>query len=182
MIHYRPATPNDWEAIAQLHTKSWQISYRGILSDQYLDHDIIEERRKVWKERYENPAGNMHVILAYDGEELCGLNGLFANHDEQWGTLLDNLHVLPRWRGLGIGAELLIKGAEWSYQRDPKAMYYLWVFEGNMGARGFYERMGGEHTETSLYQNQDGGQAKVMRFVWRDVKGLIERKHGRKWD
>ena len=173
MIHYRTATPKDWEAIALLHAQSWQLSYRGILSDRYLDHEIIEERKKVWKKRFLHPAENQFAIMAFDADQFCGFSCVYADHDAKWGALLDNLHVLPQWRGKRIGAELLIRGAAWSHQQDPESYYYLWVFEENVGARAFYERLGGENVETIVGENPDGTKSRIIRFVWRNVGKLV---------
>jgi hypothetical protein len=41
---YREATANDAEKIAALHARYWQIHYRGILSDAFLDGEVEENR------------------------------------------------------------------------------------------------------------------------------------------
>ena len=45
----RPAEPVDAMAVARVHVRSWQVGYRGLLPDAYLDGLRAEERA----ERYD---------------------------------------------------------------------------------------------------------------------------------
>jgi len=47
----RDATISDAEGIAQLHTDSWRRTYRGMMSDAFLDGGALDNRRTVWRER-----------------------------------------------------------------------------------------------------------------------------------
>ena len=40
MLTLREGTEHDAAAIAQLHADSWRSAYRGMLSDEYLDHRV----------------------------------------------------------------------------------------------------------------------------------------------
>jgi len=44
LIEIRPVTFRDAEVVAALHAASWRDAYRGILTDAYLDGDILGER------------------------------------------------------------------------------------------------------------------------------------------
>lgn len=173
MIHYRIATSEDWQIIAHTHARSWQISYRGILSDQYLDQEVMADRRQIWEKRFQQIADNQHAVLAMDKDQCCGFSCVYDGHDPTWGALLDNLHVLPDWRGQGVGAKLLIAGAAWIYQRNPDMQYYLWVYEDNALARAFYEKMGGAEKETILDTQPDGRDARIVRYVWENLDELV---------
>ncbi|MEM7374807.1 MAG: GNAT family N-acetyltransferase [Bacteroidota bacterium] len=173
MIHYQIATPKDWKTIARTHAHSWQLSYRGILSDQYLDHEVEADRYQVWEKRFQQIAKNQYAVLAMDGPQCCGFSCVFDQHHPEWGALLDNLHVLPSWRGQGIGAKLLLAGAKWIHHRHPNSLYYLWVYEDNALARNFYSKMGGQEKETILDRQPDGVDARIVRYVWEDLGKLI---------
>ncbi|MBI5268002.1 MAG: GNAT family N-acetyltransferase, partial [candidate division Zixibacteria bacterium] len=54
-MRFRIATPADAPAIAELHAASWRTAYRGVLSDTYLDGNIIDERTAVWHSRLTSP-------------------------------------------------------------------------------------------------------------------------------
>jgi len=40
----RPAQPADAAAVARVHVRSWQVAYRGLLPDEYLDGLQPEDR------------------------------------------------------------------------------------------------------------------------------------------
>src|SRR3712207_2699051 len=138
---YREATLADSPAIALLHARSWQLHYRGILSDAYLDQQVVDDRRKVWEGRLTHPAPNQYVLVAKDGGgTICGLACVNAGENPVWGPLLDNLQVLPAYQGSGLGERLLATAARWAFQRAPAVPFYLVVYEQNGKARRFYAR------------------------------------------
>ncbi len=172
---YREATRDDSSAIAMLHARSWQLHYKGILTDAYLENQVLDDRRKVWESRLSHPAQNQYVLVAEDSGTICGLACVYANEDPVWGSLLDNLHVSPSYQGQGVATRLLIDAARWTLGQAPAVPFYLLVYQQNESARRFYESLGGTHEETFLSENPGGGQALVCRYVWRDLSRLAER-------
>jgi len=165
-IEYSLATARHQEAIARLHAYSWQIHYRGIFTDKYLDHDVVNERMNVWKRRFENPSKDQFIVLANDQDLLCGFGCAFLNHDPDYGTLIDNLHVHPDWQGKGIGRQLMEHCVDKVSQLDGDFKMYLWVLKENHKARRFYELMGGATVESTIENNPGGGQAEILRIFW----------------
>jgi GNAT superfamily N-acetyltransferase len=172
---YREATRDDSPAIALLHARSWQLHYKGILTDAYLENQVLDDRLRIWETRLAHPAQNQYVRVAEDGGALCGLACAYAHHDPLWGSLLDNLHVLPGYQGQGLGSRLLADAARWAFGQAPGVPFYLLVYEQNRTARRFYESQGGTLEETLLTDNPGGGQAAVCRYVWRDPGRLVVR-------
>ncbi len=172
---YRQATRDDSAAIALLHARSWQLHYRGILTDAYLDNQVLDDRRKLWESRLAHPPPNQSIQLAEDGGVLRGFACAYAGHDPAWGSLLDNLHVSPGCQGQGVGTRLLTAAASWVFGRAPAVPLYLLVYRQNESARRFYESLGGTCEETFLTDNPGGGQAEVCRYVWRDPGQLTGR-------
>lgn len=166
---YRTATSDDYKDIALLHARSWQENYRGILSDDYLNHHAVEDRMNLWQNRLTSPSDSQFIYLASSKDQLVGFTCVLANDHPRWGALLDNLHVAAEWKRKGIGEHLIKASAKWTYGFDPSSPMYLTVFEENTAARRFYERMGGIHTDTFVYNNPGGGSAPVLRFVWEDL-------------
>jgi GNAT superfamily N-acetyltransferase len=169
---YRTATPEDAEKIALLHTKSWQRHYRGILRDAFLDGPLQTDRLTLWKSRLLHPTDTQFVLLAEENETLAGFACVLADADPLWGALLDNLHVVAERKGQGIGTRLLKSAARWAYQRNPAALFHLWVFEENTNARRFYESLGGVNQEVVSTANPGGGWANACRYGWTDLKEL----------
>src|SRR6202035_6061718 len=67
------AQPTDYPRIAHLHALSWRSAYRGIVSEEYLENQVFEERLAVWKARIgDGVAPGQSGILACAGIELLG--------------------------------------------------------------------------------------------------------------
>ena len=163
---YRQAKSNEAEAIAALHAKSWQVAYKDILSDAFLNNEVEENRLKIWTDRFANPAENEFICVAVEDEVLKGFVCVYGNDDAEWGALIDNLHVLPESKGQGIGKQLMHEAAKWIADNYPTPHFYLWVYEDNLEARRFYEKMGGENVESATYENPGGGTSNTLRYAW----------------
>lgn len=172
----RPAGPADAFAIAALHTHSWQAAYRGILHDDFLDGPLLEDRRALWRERLAGgtPADQLVLIDERDGE-FHGFACAFLNSDPQWGTLLDNLHVIPKVNGQGLGRRLMFEVATWSIKQGCQRLH-LWAYEQNFAARRFYERLGGLITGRDAELAPDGAEVNAVRYCWSDLSGLIDKR------
>ena len=169
----RAADASDVEAIAALHTDSWQRTYRGMMSDAFLDGPALENRRTVWRERLGTPASDRLVVVADDGGRIVGFICVFARADAGWGAYIDNLHVVHDWKGRGVGRVLMRRAAEWVCETQPGAGVYLWVMEANAPARSFYDRLGASNVETVLISDPAGGRAPNCRYVWADARTLL---------
>ncbi|WP_233206665.1 hypothetical protein [Caulobacter sp. FWC2] len=87
---------NGADAIADLHTRSRQVAYRGLYGDAHLDHALPEISRTVWRKRFEtfDPATDL-ILAAMEGGEPVGLAYASFKLNPSVGALLDNLHVAP---------------------------------------------------------------------------------------
>lgn len=169
----RPATADDVAVIAQLHIESWRSAYRDILDPAYLAGPIEQERLEVWTSRFAAPNADMTVTLAEDAAGPIGFVCTFGNEDPVWGAMVDNLHVLPRAKGRGVGRLLLGSAGAWAAHRYPGASLHLWVFEANEAARRFYDRMGGVVVERILEPIAGGGEAHSLRYAWSDPAAIV---------
>ena len=173
-LMFRKATWADTEAVASLHTESWRNAYRGILHDTYLDGPIVEERASLWRLRFLSPDADRHyILLAMSMRKLIGFVCVLLDEEPQWGACLDNLHVLPRWRGRGVGRLLFGKAVQWVMATEPGWPIHLWVFEANAGARGFYDALGGEIIEHHNKEVLKGIKIPSVLYVWRNLEKLL---------
>ena len=163
---FRPATAADSEAVAALHVASWRDNYRGSLSDAYLDGPIETERRRVWRELLDHPRAGQIVVLAEIQDALTGFICAFADHDERWGTLIDNLHVAATAKGRGLGRQLMGRLARHLIHIQSRRPVHLYVLDANHAARAFYGRIGGEPVEQGRKIEPDGSECAVIRYVW----------------
>lgn len=168
----RDARPADEAAVAALHARSWRSSYRGLLPDDYLDHEVVQDRAERWSRRFAEPEGAI-TLVAEEAGEMVGFAHTVIDLDDEWGSLLDNLHAHPDRRGVGIGRRLLLATAERLLQVAQHQALHLWVLEGNQDARSFYEVLGGE-LRGSRVEELGGDEQTVVRYVWPSVGALAE--------
>jgi GNAT superfamily N-acetyltransferase len=141
-LSLRFATPDDAALIASIHATSWRATYRGLLPDAFLDNDVVAERAVHWKARLSAPGADRRLVVIVEqaGEAVC-FACVERQLDSQWGVLLDNLHALPGYQGIGVGKLLMRAASDWAREQGETQLY-LYVLEGNAAAIAFYERQG----------------------------------------
>jgi ribosomal protein S18 acetylase RimI-like enzyme len=173
-MNYRIANINDLESLALLHAESWRDSYRGIFSDEFLDHNVWKDRKIFWANRLSSPKHNQYVLVATQNNEIWGFICAFGNESAKWGTFIDNFHVTKTAQGKGIGKQLMRLIAKWIDQSFEHKSLYLEVLEDNLNARHFYHKLGAKHQETNLWQ-PPGSNKKVndLLYVWESKSALL---------
>jgi ribosomal protein S18 acetylase RimI-like enzyme len=163
---FRNANNDDVEIIANLHSLSWQKTYRGSFTDDFLDNHVHENRKSAWTQKIYYPSDNQFVILCEIDNLLAGFVCAFGNKSEEFGTYIDNLHVLPELKGKGIGKDLMKQVSSWSIQTYNQPKLYLEVLENNYTARGFYEKMGGINHIIFSEIMESGNTQNVCLYTW----------------
>jgi GNAT superfamily N-acetyltransferase len=168
----RVAEPADADAIAQLHACSWHTAYRGILSDDFLDGPLLADRQALWRARFAAPDRTDQIaVMDEEDGKLQGFACAFLDADPDWGTLLDNLHVVPERKGKGLGRQLMAEVAHRILKLD-RTRLHLWAFEQNHAARKFYERLGGRITTSHVESAPDGREVNAVRYCWLDLANV----------
>ncbi|ATC26739.1 GNAT family N-acetyltransferase [Caulobacter vibrioides] len=164
----------DADAIADLHTRSRQVAYRGLYGDHYLDHELAAVSRAVWRRRFETYAPAQDLILAsMESGEPVGLAYASFRVNPDVGLLVDNLHVAPERKGQGLGSRLLATVARWLVDEHAGAPLHLEVYVPNQDALGFYARKGGIEVARYRETPPGGHDVEVVRFMWSKPKELL---------
>jgi GNAT superfamily N-acetyltransferase len=168
MIRYREAMREDATTIATLHAESWRVTYRGSYRDEFLDGPVFQDRTGVWNKRLSMPAPNQFVVLAEEEGLVVGFACAYGRDDEQWGSLLDNIHVRRQQHRQGLGTGLVSEVARWCRAHYADCGLYLWVIAQNHQARRFYERLGATDRGGELRAPSAGGgePRDVRRYAW----------------
>ncbi len=175
----RQAVPSDAETIAALHSESWRSAYRNILSNEYLDGVIFDERRNYWQKSLDAPEPERRFILiAEQAGETVAFVSVYLDEEPDYGALLNNLHVLPCLKGQGLGKLLMSEAAQWTLSQNVQQMH-LWVFEANAEARKFYEALAGQVVEEKLKSIAGGAERNLLRYGWFNLSVLIQPKEKR---
>lgn len=165
-IVVREACLEDATALAQLHASSWQRTYRGQLTDAFLDGPILEERMALWHARLANPSLNQGIWVATRADQLVGLACAYAQYDHHWGTLLENLHVAHEHKRQGVGQLLFETVKQWAARTHQADRLHLWVLASNHAAQRFYQGLNALHEESGHWHAPDGSCLPQLRLVW----------------
>ena len=165
------ARQDDLAKIARLQAISWRSAYRGMLSKEYLDSMVEEDLRLYWGRVV---VGQDDLILKAedDQQELVGFITV-------WGRpipFVDNLHVLPKFYGQGVGARLMAAAAR-ELLAGGRNSAELWAFEENKRALRFYEKLGGVRNDRAI-KPVCGHDVVQVQYIWNDLKLLRERARG----
>jgi GNAT superfamily N-acetyltransferase len=98
------------------------------------------------------------VALAWSASEPVGFVVFFHNFSTllgRHGLHVDDLYVVPSWRGRGLGRRLLAHVARLAQERGCGRLEW-WVMTGNTAARRFYEGLGAECLEGWRIQRLHG--------------------------
>lgn len=173
-IIVRCASASDATSIAAIHCSSWRDAYANVLDPAFLVGPIDHDRRALWSARFNTPDERQAVfVAAAPTETLSGFICVYRDLDPQWGSLIDNLHVLPELRGKGIG-EHLMRAAACSINSEVYTRgIHLWVFDANKAGLRFYQRLGGEVVERSVSEIPAANGAVVLRVFWPDLSVLM---------
>ena len=141
LLTLRNAALSDVDLINDIHVRSRRVTYRGQVSDHYLDVAMPEASLADWRRKVpELLAGAGYVVIAQVDGAPVGFVCAFAP-DARGSVYINNLHALPERKGLGVGTALLDAAAHWARERGATAMH-LKVLESNAAAIGFYESRG----------------------------------------
>jgi ribosomal protein S18 acetylase RimI-like enzyme len=177
-LRFRSANAGDAEQVARLHAESWRRHYRGAFADSYLDSDVVTDRLAVWSARFAEPVPSA-TILAEDDTSISGFVHVIFDHDDEWGSLIDNLHVVPDRQRSGVGRILLTSAAQAVAEQAASTRMYLWVLEQNTAAQGFYRALGGICAGIAPVPPPGGmpgrltGSPSCLRIAWLDARSLL---------
>jgi GNAT superfamily N-acetyltransferase len=178
-MRFRAARPGDAQAIAALHTDSWQRNYRGAFSDAFLDRDAAGYLLPLWIARLADPDPLARTILAEHNGAITGFAHTLLGHDTTRGAFLDNLHVAHGLKRQGLGTQLLSLTAQAVLDWSSASGLYLWVLEQNSNARAFYTARGGVCAERIQAPPPGGDPARLngkpitLIYAWHEPSKLL---------
>ncbi|HEY1853920.1 MAG TPA: GNAT family N-acetyltransferase [Solirubrobacterales bacterium] len=165
MSTVRDAIPADALAVAGVHVRSWQVAYRGLIADEFLDRLRPEERAATYRLGAEGPGAPQTVVAAGDDGEIWGFATIGPCRDEDAagaGELMALYVDPPRWR-TGTG-RLLLDHATDRLRDRGFGQAVLWVLRGNEGAERFYAAAGWRRDGAEREEQPYGVVSNVVRM------------------
>jgi ribosomal protein S18 acetylase RimI-like enzyme len=166
-VTVRAATKHDAARLAEVHIAAWRATYRGVMTDEYLDGLDVGRASLAWRRMILEPKdGTVHRVVQ-SGDGVVGFAVLgAAPGDSGAGTgQLYAINVHPDWWGQGLGS-VLFAAAEQNFIELGYDRAFLWVERGNNRAINFYTNRG---------WLDDGGTLKDTRFD----PPVSERRHSK---
>ena len=170
----RPAVLSDANAIAEVHVRAWRETYRGIMPNKVLDELVVEHRAQRWSATIAGLSEKRQIlsVAVDDSDTIVGFAGGGAAREQALttGGEVYAINLVMQATRRGLGTRLMLAMAD-GLMANGFADAGLWVLEKNIGARWFYESLGG--TIAARHERDfDGALLTELGYVWRDVRGL----------
>lgn len=148
VVLIRKARIEDSEQLAGVHTRSWQVAYRGQLPDAFLDGLDPRDRAAGWRLRLARPGPTTTLVVVDDrSDRIVGFIVVGPSRDDEQTRQgpgpgeVYAIYVDPTWWGRRLGGDLLRAGMD-RLRCQGFTEATLWVLGGNERTRRFYERHG----------------------------------------
>ncbi|MEM9712978.1 MAG: GNAT family N-acetyltransferase [Actinomycetota bacterium] len=162
----RPFTVDDADQFGLVHVRAWQATYRGTMTDEFLDALDGAAWARRWREHFaDGDHGRVDLVAELDGH-VVGAVSVGADRDETGLGELWAINIDPDVFGTGVGQELFTAGVEALRHLDfTRAV--LWVVRENARARRFYERNGWQADGTEKTVAIGGTEVVELRYATR---------------
>jgi ribosomal protein S18 acetylase RimI-like enzyme len=148
IFEIRRATEADLKAIAHVLVDTWRTTFRGLLSDDFLDSMSYEDQRERHRRTMLVRKAPYFVAISVRTNKVIGFaSGGASRHSEYpYPGELYAIYVRQAYQGRSIGKRLFCALADQLLQSGLSAMI-AWVLVNNPN-RGFYQRVGGREIAT----------------------------------
>ncbi|MFI6488566.1 GNAT family N-acetyltransferase [Streptomyces sp. NPDC050564] len=163
----REMTLADCDRVAEIRIRGWQIAYKGLIPQPYLDALSVERDAARRRAYFELGGGEVVNLVAERHGEVVGwaCHGPYRDDEVRAGDVeLYAIYVHPDRVGEGVGRALLRESAD-RCAAAGHARMLLWVLKENTPARRFYERAGFATDGAEEPFDVDGVAVPEVRYV-----------------
>lgn len=160
-MEVRQARDEDVRSIAEIHVRSWQAAYRGILPDELLNGLSVSERETSWRALLSARDGLWLTLVAECDGGFAGFCSVATPSRDEEATErtaeIGALYVDPSHWHRGAGSAMLLAALGELSTRGYRDVI-LWVLPKNHAALTFYERFGFEAEEGAKKREERSGR------------------------
>ena len=155
-ITVRAATEHDAERLAEVHIAAWRATYRGVMTDEYLDGLDVGRAASAWRRNLLEPRQGIIHLVVQSADEVVGfaILGPASDDSDQGAGQLHAINVHPVWWAQGAGS-VLFAAAEQQLIDLGYDLAFLGVEQSNSRAISFY---------SNRHWLDDGATLKDTRF------------------
>ena len=181
-VEVREANVGDAEGIARVLVDGWTITYKGLLSAEFLSSFSYETHEVGTRNHLSALPDTSAAFVAEAEGNVIGV--AFAREPESgpsgFSAELDALYVLPSLQNRGVGGKLMLEVVRWLRTQKRESLF-LWVLRDNPYRR-FYDRLGGELLNEERLQTFGNERFATVAYGWRNLSVLttqLEQESGR---
>lgn len=140
----------DCKAIAKLVTICWNETYRGLVSDVFLDGLYENEEERIINSYNKfNENDNHQFVLEIDQKIVGWMNIGDSDEGSEYGEI-HAIYILNDYKGLGYGRKLVEEGIKEIKNMGFKKMI-IGCLDGNK-SNEFYKHIGGKFIKQRLFE------------------------------
>ncbi|MGP4079653.1 GNAT family N-acetyltransferase [Pseudalkalibacillus sp. R45] len=162
----RRAEREDIGKIAEVHVGSWKTTYRGIVSDGFLDSLSPEQKISQWTRNLEQD--DPILLVADEAGQVVGFVSAGKSRSDHlpFKAEIYAIYILKEFQRKGIG-KALVKAAVAEFKSRGWDSMLIWVLEENE-SKHFYEKMGGKEAGRDQLQIEGKFHTEIA-FGWADL-------------
>ena len=160
----RDVVYEDIDNIAKLYISNWKETYKGLLSEDYLNSLTKEYAVEKWNKYIKS---ENRIFVAYEGNEFLGFVASKKDDDKPNYWYLDSLHITKNSRGKGIGTKLIYRVGQYALKSGYKGMS-ICIVKGNDNAKRIYEKLGAVHYKDFI-DDFGGTKSNSEKLVWNNL-------------
>jgi ribosomal protein S18 acetylase RimI-like enzyme len=159
LIDVRRAVPDEWAEVRE-------IRLRALADSPFAFASTLQREQAFGEADWRARLGNGHSWLCRSAGRAVGLVSSFSDEAHPSARHLVSMWVAPGHRGTSA-ASLLVDAVVEQASSDGAEAVVLWVADGNLRARRFYERLGFRPTgvRQPLPSNPDVGEELLRRSL-----------------
>ena len=159
----RRMAPEDAEAVTDVLIDTWKTAYRGIVSDDVLDHQdremLIGRRKKQYKD---------YIVAEVNGRVVgyCWYvnDNSFSEELSDIDSEIVAIYVLPGIARKGVGRKMFSYAVE-DLRKQNREKMVIWCLKENTESRKFYEKIGGKEFKTGSH-NWGGKDYEMISYLY----------------